>query len=64
MAETIKKHWKALRALLVLAPAHFLLPLRWGDDAVFFEKVRRLGLFDFLKASSRLLVDSLTYLFA
>ena len=50
--------------LLALELAHFALPLRWGDDAVFFGKVKTLALTVFLKASSRPLVDSATHLFA
>lgn len=57
-----RRRW--LSSLLTLELAHLLLPLRWGDDAVFFGKARRLGLAAFLRTSSRPLVDSATYLFA
>lgn len=64
MAEQKNPRLKPLFALLALALAHLLLPMRWGDDAVFFEKVKAVGLPAFLRTSSRVLVDSATYLFA
>ncbi|MDR3314841.1 MAG: hypothetical protein LBS96_10390 [Oscillospiraceae bacterium] len=43
---------------------HLLLPLHWSDDAIFFAKAAELALPDFLRSSSRVPVDALTYLFA
>ncbi len=47
-----------LTALLI----HQFLPLNWGDDSIFnVEAV--VGITEFLKGSSRLLTDSMTYIF-
>lgn len=47
-------------ALLV----HLVLPLNWSDDAVFAQEASEMTLAAFLKGSSRLLTDAMTYLFA
>jgi len=43
---------------------HFILPLNWGDDKVFFQKAGEMHLSAFLKNSSRILIDTLTFFFA
>ncbi len=48
---------------LVALVVHFLLPLGWADDAVFYEKTLKLGLSDFLSNSARPFVDMFTYIF-
>lgn len=47
-------------ALLV----HLFLPLQWSDDAVFAKEASEMTLMVFLRGSSRLLTDTMTYLFA
>ena len=47
-------------ALLV----HLFLPLSWSDDAVFAKEASELTLAAFLNGSSRLLTDTMTYVFA
>jgi len=47
---------------LSVTGAHFLLPLNWGDDKVFnSETIKTLS--DFLDGSSRILTDTMTYVF-
>ncbi len=47
-----------LAALVV----HMVLPLNWGDDSI-FKSETVVGLADFLKGSSRLMTDTMTYVF-
>lgn len=47
-----------LTALLI----HLFLPLNWGDDSIFNAEAV-VGITEFLKGSSRLLTDSMTYIF-
>lgn len=41
---------------------HLFLPLNWGDDSIFRSETV-VGLADFLKGSSRLMTDTMTYVF-
>ena len=41
---------------------HLFLPLNWGDDSIFNAEAV-VGISEFLKGSSRLLTDSMTYIF-
>ncbi len=43
---------------------HWLLPLNWSDDAVFYQKAMITALDDFLATSARPLTDAATYIFA
>lgn len=43
---------------------HLFLPLRWADDAVFYEKATSLGVAEFLSNSARPIIDLFTYFFA
>ncbi len=43
---------------------HFVLPLNWADDSVFFQKAANIGLAEFLANTARPLVDTVTYFFA
>ena len=49
---------------LVVAALHWLLPLQWGDDAVFMRVVQQRSLVEFLQTSSRPIIDTITYIFA
>jgi hypothetical protein len=49
---------------VVLEMIHFVIPLNWGDDKVFFQKANSIALLPFLKNSSRVIIDTVTYLFA
>jgi len=51
-------------SLLITAVIHLFLPMQWGDDAWFFTRAAAVDLPTFLSTSSRLFVDSTTYLFA
>lgn len=42
---------------------HFLLPLDWADDAVFYNKTLQFSLAEFLSSSARPIVDTFTYVF-
>ena len=47
---------------LIALGIHLFLPLNWGDDSIFNTEAV-VGIAEFLKGSSRLLTDSMTYIF-
>ncbi len=47
---------------LSVTGAHFLLPLNWGDDKIFNSETIK-SFADFLDGSSRILTDTMTYVF-
>lgn len=47
---------------LIALAIHLFLPLNWGDDSIFNAEAV-VGITEFLKGSSRLLTDSMTYIF-
>lgn len=55
-----KKHF--LMLYLAALVIHLFLPLNWGDDSIFNTEAA-MSITEFLKGSSRLLTDSMTYVF-
>lgn len=51
-----------LKFYFLALAVHLFLPLNWGDDSIFNAEAV-VGLTEFLKGSSRLLTDSMTYIF-
>lgn len=67
ITEKIKSLWSSEKRYflifwLALLAVHLFLPLNWGDDSVFNAEAV-VGIAEFLKGSSRLLTDSMTYIF-
>lgn len=52
-----------IRFYLTALAVHFLLPLNWADDAIFFKKSSQLTLTEFLINSARPVIDAATYFF-
>ncbi len=67
ITEKIKIIWSSEKRCFLIfwltaLTVHLFLPLNWGDDSVFNAEAV-VGIDEFLKGSSRLLTDSMTYIF-
>lgn len=60
----MKRYRFYIAFFFVALAVHFVLPLNWSDDAVFYEKAASTTLDDFLLTSARPLTDAATWAFA